>query len=229
MARQVADGVQLVVAPNPGPMTLDGTNTYVIDGRIVVDPGPADEGHLAAVAALGDIDLILVTHDHFDHTEGVSRLVELTGAGSRGPGGFQEGEELAPGLTAVRTPGHTDDSVSFVWQHAVAFTGDTILGRGTTVVARLGPYLSTLRVLQDLGPLKVMPGHGPILPDLGVVAGDYLRHREERLQQVRDALAAGDTTAEQVVERVYADVDRAVWPAATMSVRAQLEYLAGSP
>ncbi len=89
MVEQVADGVQLVLAPNPGPMTLDGTNTYVIDGRIVIDPGPADEGHLATVAALGDIELILVTHSHFDHTEGVSRLVELTGAQSRGPGGIR--------------------------------------------------------------------------------------------------------------------------------------------
>ncbi|GAA1699220.1 MBL fold metallo-hydrolase [Fodinicola feengrottensis] len=225
----MADGVQLVLAPNPGPMTLDGTNTYVIDGRIVIDPGPADEGHLATVAALGDIELILVTHSHFDHTEGVSRLVELTGAQSRGPGGFDEGEQVAPDLIAVRTPGHTDDSVSFVWHDTAAFTGDTVLGRGTTVVDKLGPYLSTLRILRDLGPLKVLPGHGPILADLGAVANEYLRHREARLQQVRDALAAGDTTAEQVVERVYTDVDRSVWPAATMSVRAQLEYLDSSP
>jgi glyoxylase-like metal-dependent hydrolase (beta-lactamase superfamily II) len=228
MAEQVADGVELVLAPNPGPMTLDGTNTYVIDGRIVIDPGPLDEGHLATVAALGDIELILTTHHHFDHTEGVPRLVELTGAQSRGPGGFDDGEEIVPGLKVILTPGHTDDSVSFRW-HDNAFTGDTVLGRGTTVVDKLGPYLSTLRLLKDLGPLKVLPGHGPMLPNLGAVAGFYLEHREERLQQVRDALAAGDTTAEQVVERVYADVDRSVWPAATMSVRAQLEYLAGSP
>ncbi|WP_163512302.1 MBL fold metallo-hydrolase [Fodinicola acaciae] len=225
----MTDGVTQILAPNPGPMTLDGTNTYVLDGGVVIDPGPLDDGHLKAITALGPVSLIITTHHHFDHTEAVPRLAELTNAPVREPGAYEDGEEVVPGLTAIHTPGHTDDSYTFVWRDQAAFTGDTILGRGTTVVDKLGPYLSTLRVLRDLGPLEVLPGHGPTLPDLQAVAGDYLRHREERLQQVRDALAAGDTTAEQVVERVYAEVDRSVWPAATASVRAQLEYLRGLP
>ena len=113
--------------------------------------------------------------------------------------------------------------------HVDKLTGDTVLGRGTTVVAHpdgvLGDYLESLRRLQSLGDLTVLPGHGPELPSAGVAAEQYLAHREARLDQVRAALAAGATTAEQVVQTVYADVDRVLWPAATLSVRAQLLHL----
>jgi glyoxylase-like metal-dependent hydrolase (beta-lactamase superfamily II) len=134
----------------------------------------------------------------------------------------------------VRTPGHTADSVCFRVALAdgdspALLTGDTILGRGTTVVAwpdgDLGEYLTSLRLLAGAGPVPVLPGHGPALADCASAAIYYLRHREARLDQVRDALAAGATTAEEVVERVYADVERSLWPAATWSVRAQLAYL----
>ena len=108
-------------------------------------------------------------------------------------------------------------------------TGDTILGRGTTVVAwpdgELGDYLRSLERLRGLGSIPVLPGHGPVLPDLAKVAGQYLDHRAARLGQVEKAVAAGDRTPAEVVARVYADVDRAVWPAAELSVRAQLDYL----
>ncbi len=135
-------------------------------------------------------------------------------------------------LEVLGTPGHTSDSVAFVVDDGAAvLTGDTILGRGTTVVAHpdgvLGPYLDSLERLRLLGDRLVLPGHGPSLPSLGAVAGEYLAHRAERLDQVRAALSAlgTDATARQIVELVYADVDESVWWAAELSVKAQLDYL----
>lgn len=237
----------LIRADNPGPMTLDGTNTYVLatsGGNIVVDPGPLLDGHLEAVAATGDVVLALLTHGHPDHAEGSGRFHEITKAPTlaRDPALCIDADPLTvdggtvgmPGLEirVLHTPGHTSDSVCFEvtdgHAHAV-LTGDTILGRGTTVVAhpdgRLGPYLDSLRRLRTMDGVTLLPGHGPVGPDAGAVAGQYLEHRAERLDQVRAALDSGATTARDVVEIVYADVDRALWPAAEASVRAQLEYL----
>lgn len=248
----------LVLAPNADAMTLDGTNTWLLAepgaGRaVVVDPGPADEGHLDLVVRTAreagrEIGLILLTHGHFDHAEGAPRLAELTGAPVRAldrelrlgqEEGLRDGDVLeVDGLEirVVGTPGHTGDSLCFVLPADRALlTGDTVLGRGTTVVAhpdgRLGPYLDSLRRLRalaergEIGP--VLPGHGPQLPDALAVVDFYLEHRAQRLEQVRGAVAAGDRTAMDVVRRVYADVDPAVWFAAEMSVEAQLEYLRG--
>ena len=241
----------LVRAPNPGPMTLDGTNTWVLRAEpdapaIVVDPGPLDEGHLAAVAAYRPIGLILSTHGHFDHIEGIGRLVELVPdavvVNSRGPLVSSAGLELE----GLETPGHTADSVCFLvsskgsrpegigragQRERAVLTGDTILGRGTTVVAwpdgNLGDYVDSLEVLAGLGSIPVLPGHGPPLADCAVAARFYLTHRRARLDQVRAAREAGARTPADVVERVYSDVDRSLWPAAEWSVRAQLAYLDG--
>jgi glyoxylase-like metal-dependent hydrolase (beta-lactamase superfamily II) len=135
----------------------------------------------------------------------------------------------------MATPGHTSDSLSFVVESAV-LTGDTILGRGTTVVAHpdgvLADYLHSLRRLAQLDGVSVLPGHGPELEDAGSAARYYLAHREQRLEQVRAALATGggeSMTPRQVVEIVYADVDQSLWWAAEWSVRAQLEYLRSLP
>ena len=246
--RQVTPTASVVLAPNPGPMTLDGTNTWVLrapgsESCVVIDPGPLHEEHLAAVAACGPVDVVLLTHGHHDHSEGARRFAELTGARVRaldprhrlGDEGLGDGDVVAAGGLEVRvvgTPGHSADSLSFLLAgpgDGAVLTGDTILGRGTTVVAHpdgvLAAYLESLRRLQELGDITVLPGHGPELPSAGVVASEYLAHREQRLEQVRAALAAGATTAQEVVEIVYADVDRVLWPAATLSVRAQLEYL----
>ena len=242
--RPVTATAGVVLAPNPGPMTLDGTNTWVLRApgsqrTVVVDPGPLTESHLAEVAACGPVDVVLLTHGHADHSEGARRFAELTGARVRaldpahrlGDEGLGEGDVVAGGGLEVRvlaTPGHTADSLSFVLDDAV-LTGDTVLGRGTTVVAHpdgvLGDYLASLRRLRELGGLTVLPGHGPELPSAGEAAERYLAHRESRLEQVRAAVAGGATSAADVVETVYADVDRALWPAATLSVLAQLEHL----
>ncbi|ONH37812.1 MULTISPECIES: MBL fold metallo-hydrolase [Protofrankia] len=263
--RQVTLLASLLLAPNPSPMTLDGTNTWILrapgaTGCVVVDPGPPDPGHLAAIVAAGPVDVILLTHGHIDHSEGAAPLHELTSAPVRaldvahrlGDEGLTEGDVIAAAGVEIRvlaTPGHSSDSLSFVLtddrradtdstdSHNISaptagssvLTGDTILGRGTTVVAhpdgQLGDYLTSLRRLRELGDCVVLPGHGPHLPAAGRAAEAYLAHREARLDQVRAALAAGDSTVRQIVQRIYTDVDRALWPAAEMSVRAQIEHL----
>jgi glyoxylase-like metal-dependent hydrolase (beta-lactamase superfamily II) len=252
-ATEVAPGIRRIPAPNPGPMTLDGTNTYVVEtaggvgadgarGVVVVDPGPLLEEHLAEVASYGPILAAVLTHRHDDHAGGIERFVAMTGVDvvldrAELP---DDGAELGlAGLRVFHTPGHTADSVCFVRdgvrdgvaQAGVVFTGDTILGRGTTVVAypdgNLTDYLSSLPRIRDLGDLTVLPGHGPVLPSAREAASSYLAHRAVRLEQVRAAVAAGHTRAEDVVARVYADVDPILWPAAELSVRAQLAHLAG--
>jgi len=230
-------------------MTLDGTNTWVLrepgaTGCVVVDPGPLDEGHLARVAEHGPVRLIVLTHGHVDHSEGAPRLHELTGAPvlARDAALCVGTEPLQAGRATpvdgvewltVLTPGHSSDSVCLLLtEDRALLTGDTVLGRGTTVVAhpdgRLADYLDSLHRLRDLADTDIdvlLPGHGPVLEEPAAVLDYYLRHRQERLEQVRAALAAGDADAPQVVRRVYADVDPALWPAAEMSVRAQLDYL----
>jgi glyoxylase-like metal-dependent hydrolase (beta-lactamase superfamily II) len=154
-----------------------------------------------------------------------------------GSDGLAEGQRLdvdGLALEGVATPGHTSDSLSFLLPaDAAVLTGDTVLGRGTTVVAhpdgRLADYLESLRRLGSLAHdgriTSVLPGHGPALDDATSVIDGYLAHRGQRLEQVRAAVAGGASSAREVVEVVYADVDRSLWPAAELSVLAQLEYL----
>ena len=244
-----------VLAPNPSPMTLDGTNTWVIaepgsSTAAVVDPGPDDEEHLRrvlGVAIAGDrrVTQIVLTHGHLDHSAGAARFAELTGApvGALDPAfrlggeGFSAGAVLDAGgceLRVVATPGHTADSLSLLLTaDGGLLTGDTVLGRGTTVIAgdgSLGDYLRTLDELRsladDAGLRVLLPGHGPLLGDPAGVLDYYIAHRRERLDQVRAALADGARTPAEVVAIVYADVDKSLWPAAEQSVRAQLDYLA---
>ncbi|WP_300015151.1 MBL fold metallo-hydrolase [Pseudonocardia sp.] len=252
--RAVTPLASVLLADNPSPMTLEGTNTWVlrapgVEGCVVVDPGEDEIGHLERVAAQGPVALVLLTHRHHDHAGGAARFAALTGAPVRaldpslvlGSEALGEGDVVAAAgveLRVVTTPGHTSDSVSLLLDGPGAaqavLTGDTILGRGTTVIAppdgALGPYLHSLRRLAELAPgTAVLPGHGPELPDAPAVAAAYLAHREERLEQVRHALTrlGSGATARQVVELVYADVDESLWPAAEWSVQAQLAYLRG--
>ena len=244
-----------MLAPNPSLMTLDGTNTWLIaepgsGSAIVIDPGPRDEGHLLRVRDLAAqagqrVRLIVLTHRHSDHSAGAARLAELTGAPVRavdpaqrlGDEGLATGDVLTEAgceLRVLATPGHTSDSVCLqLPADGAVLTGDTVLGRGTTVIARDGnltDYLSSLhrlRALAEKTDLRVLlPGHGPLLASPARTIDYYLTHRAERLAEVQSALAAGDTTAAEIVARVYAAVPRALWPSARASVRAQLDYLA---
>lgn len=247
--RQVTPSAAVVLAENPSVMSLEGTNTWILrapghDECVVVDPGPLDEAHLARIAQV-PVALTLISHRHYDHTEGAQRFAELTGNPVRavspthrhgGGRGLEDGEIVeAAGLRirVVATPGHTADSLSFVLDDdRSVLTADTILGRGTTVLddtdGDLGDYLGSLRRLLALSAgYTMLPGHGPEHPDLAPIAHAYLAHREERLEQVRSALRVlgDDATARSVVERVYADVDRSLWGAAEKSVNVQLDYL----
>jgi glyoxylase-like metal-dependent hydrolase (beta-lactamase superfamily II) len=242
-------------------MTLDGTNTWLLAEpgarrAVVVDPGPDDPAHLRVVLAEADrrdlrVATVLLTHGHPDHAAGARAFGELAGAPVRaldpahrlGPEGLVGGDVVAcDGLEVrvVATPGHTADSLSFLLPaDAALLTGDTILGRGTTVVVhpegRLADYLDSLRTLRGLAERHeartVLPGHGPVLDDALATIDGYLAHRQQRLAEVREAVRAlgGDpTTADPtaVTRAVYTDVDPAVLPFAELSVRAQLVYLA---
>ena len=251
----ITDYATLVRADNPGPMTLEGTNTWILRApggsqSVVVDPGPMLEDHLREVlAAAGKVAVVLLTHKHPDHAEGAAWFANQAGCGVRAVDpafriptdhahGLSEGDVITADelrIEVLPTPGHTMDSVCFwVAQDGSLLTGDTVLGRGTSVVAHpdgaLGPYLDSLDRLRAFanspaGVERLLPGHGPVVDDPATVLTYYLKHRHERLDQVRAAIAEGHTTPEAIVEHVYADVDPALWPAAERSVQAQLDYL----
>ncbi|MGW7050568.1 MBL fold metallo-hydrolase [Streptomyces sp. NPDC054887] len=255
LSGRATDRAVNVLAPNPSAMTLDGTNTWIVaepdsDLAVVVDPGPLDDVHLRAVIDTAEragkrVALTLLTHGHPDHAEGAARFAELTRTSVRaldpalrlGDEGLAGGDVITTGgleMRVVPTPGHTADSLCFhLPADRAVLTGDTVLGRGTTVVAhpdgRLGDYLDSLRRLRSLtvddGVHVVLPGHGPVLDDAQGAVEYYLAHRANRLAQVETAVENGYASASEVVEHVYADVDRSLWPAAELSVRAQLEYL----
>ncbi len=251
VATVVSDRTSYVLAENPGVMTLEGTNTWILrepgaSRSVVVDPGPADERHLQTVlAAAGEVALILFTHRHFDHTDALGRFAELTGAPARAidPEFCRDADVLVDGeqievdglaIDVIATPGHTTDSVCLLLPHdGSLLSGDTILGRGTTIIAHpdgvLGSYLDSLAHIRELveeGMVqRILPGHGPVIDQPAVVVDFYLEHRAERLDQVRQAVEAGASSPREVVETVYADVDQSLWPAAELSVAAQLDYL----
>ncbi|MEV6341788.1 MBL fold metallo-hydrolase [Actinoplanes sp. NPDC051851] len=238
--------VSLQRAPNPGPMTLDGTNTWILRApgaaeAAVIDPGPLDEDHLRRIADAGPYAFILITHGHHDHVEGAARLSRLLGGTPVLAAAPEHGEPFdsrtsldGNGLEirVLDTPGHTSDSVCFLVEcgnERVMFTGDTILGRGTTVVARpdgdLSAYLASLERLRSYREVLMLPGHGPARSDTAALAVEYLDHRRERLAQVAAAMAAGARTPEAVVDLVYPDIDPRVRFAAEWSAAAQIDHL----
>lgn len=248
---EVTSRATCLLAPNPGVMTLEGTNTWVLiepgsSDAVVVDPGPLHDQHLQRVLDLvalrgARVALTLLTHGHLDHAESAGRFAQLTGAPVRALGAGHDDLAEADRLTVdglelavVATPGHTSDSLSFllVAENAL-LTGDTVLGRGTSVVAwpdgELAAYLLSLQRIEAMTGSRevtqILPGHGPTVPDPAQVVRSYIEHRQVRLDQVRAAVAAGALGADAVVGMVYADVPREVWPAARLSVMAQLDYL----
>lgn len=241
-----------LLAPNASAWTLDGTNTWFLHdpdshAAVVVDPGPDHPGHLEAIVAYAHlldapVSTIVLTHGHVDHSEGAGRLRELTGADVRafdpahrlGAEGLVDGDVIVAGnleVHVIESPGHSHDSVSLLLpSEGSLLTGDTVLGRGTSVVTwpdgDLRDYLRSLERLRAVVDVaRLLPGHGPLLDRPGEIFDAYLEHRRVRLDEVREAVALGITDPAEVVARVYAQTPKELWPAAEQSVRAQLAYL----
>ncbi len=248
--RPVTDTASVLLADNPGLLTLEGTNTWVLRGPgsdelVIVDPGPDDDEHIARVAALGRIALVLISHRHGDHTDGIDKLVELTGATVRSAGsGFLRGlgGELIDGevIDAAGPEDHRDGDPRPHRRFVVVRPRRRRADRGHGVGPRHHRHRQRRRQPGRLpgiaapaarpGPAhRCCPGTGRTCADLEAVASGYLAHRQERLEQVRSALRelGDDATARQIVEHVYVDVDEKLWDAAEWSVQAQLDYLRG--
>jgi glyoxylase-like metal-dependent hydrolase (beta-lactamase superfamily II) len=211
-----------VRAANPGPLTLSGTNTWLL-GRgpcWIVDPGPALDEHLEAVAAQaalrGGAGGIALTHGHPDHSEGVEALRARLG-----------GVPLAAGpLESMPLPGHADDHVVFLWEGACC-TGDAVLGEGSVFVAGdMAGYLDGLRRLRDRAPRVLLPGHGDPIHDPAARLDAYIAHRLERERSLSDALARGLRSEGELLDAAWADVPTALRPAAALTMRAHLRKLA---
>src|ERR687895_2811447 len=216
-------GVVRVRAPNPSPLTLDGTNSYVVGGRWVVDPGPLDEGHLDAVrrAAAAGIEGVVLTHGHSDHAEGADEL----GAPVTLP---RDGETIGP-FTALATPGHSPDSVCLV-AGPVCFTGDTVLGAGSVFIApgegSLSEYLDSLRRLRSLDLEVLCPGHGPYVWDPAAKLDEYIAHRLARERTLLEALEAGLRTRDELLDSAWSGAPPELRGFAALSLGAHLEKLA---
>jgi glyoxylase-like metal-dependent hydrolase (beta-lactamase superfamily II) len=233
-----------VLAPNPGLRELEGTNTWVV-GRwpaAVIDPAVDQPTHLAEVVrAAGRVDVIVLTHDHPDHAPGAATLAATTGApvyASRPEEGaerLRDGQVVrGPGfaLTAVSTPGHSPDHMAlFVEDGGALFTGDAVLGRGTSVIdppeGDLAQYLRSLQRMRDLQPRTIYPGHGPVVLDAVAKLDEYLEHREQREEQVLAGLADGPRTPEELVPDIYRGYPEELHPLAARSVLAHLLKLEG--
>ncbi len=228
-----------VLAPNPGLRELEGTNTWIVGPppAIVIDPGPEDAGHLDEVArTAGAVGRIVLTHDHPDHAPGAVLLAERTGApiaAVRPPDRgvrVHDGERIGAGATSllvVATPGHTPDHVAFFLEEEGAlFTGDAVLGRGTSVVdppeGDLVAYLRSLRRMRELHPRTIHPGHGPLVLDAIGKLDEYLAHREERERQIVTALGQGWRTIDDIVPEIYVGYPRELYELAGRSVLAHL-------
>ena len=228
-----------ILAPNPGPYTLEGTNTWVIGGgpSFVVDPGPRDEDHIAEVVrSARDVVAILLTHHHPDHAPGAAAVGAATGAPiaallpQEGEMALSAGEVVRGGAVAlevVATPGHSSDHAAFYERDSGAlFTGDAVLGRGTSVVdppdGDMAEYVDSLRRMLELGPSVIYPGHGPAVWSGAGKLREYLEHRALRERQVLDGLRRGPRSPEALVPAIYEEYPEALRGAAARSVLAHL-------
>jgi glyoxylase-like metal-dependent hydrolase (beta-lactamase superfamily II) len=224
--------IERILAPNPGPLTLTGTNTWVVgrDPAWVVDPGPAIESHVTAVAAAvaerGGAGGIALTHRHADHSEGVDALRERLD-GTVALGSFDnllEGRTFGP-FDVLFIPGHADDHLVFV-AGAAAFTGDTVLGQGSVFVSgRLREYLEGLRRLRALDLELILPGHGEPVTDPAAKLDQYLAHRADRERKLLAALASGASTEDELLDAAWDDAPPEVRQFAAISMRTHMEKL----
>jgi glyoxylase-like metal-dependent hydrolase (beta-lactamase superfamily II) len=229
----VSPDVERLTAPNPGPMTLDGTNTYVVgrEPATVIDPGPADDEHIAAVRSAagrrGGIGAVLLTHDDADHLDGVEPL----GVPPTRPA---DGDVVA-GLTAIATPGHAAEHLCFLLPDGdgrfACFSGDLILGQGSTIVGprrfggSLADYMRSLERLRKLDLTVIYPGHGPEVDDPRAKIEEYVEHRLMRERRLRAALDRGERSREALLAEVWDDVPEQLRQAAGIAMEAHLEKL----
>jgi glyoxylase-like metal-dependent hydrolase (beta-lactamase superfamily II) len=224
-----------LTAPNPGPMTLAGTNTYLYgsDPCVVIDPGPDDEGHIEAVrSAAGERDgvaLILLTHSHGDHAAGAERLAASAAGDDAPPVILPAGGEEHGGLRALATPGHAADHVCFLTADGVCFSGDVVLGEGSTFVppdgGSLAAYMDSLRLLQEEEIELICPGHGSWITDPAAKLAEYVEHREMRERRLVAALERGERSKQALLADAWSDVPAELRPAAALVMEAHLQKL----
>lgn len=232
--------VEYVRANNPGPYTLTGTMTWIIDGTVVVDPGPELPEHVDAILERApDLEAAFVTHRHADHVGALPILTERAGLAVYGPsivlgvdhpvedGGVYEAGDVR--LRAIATPGHTGEHFCYITDGGELFTGDTVLGEGTTTIfppdGDMRSYMRSLRKLIDLEPRRLYPGHGPAHDDPLPLLEYYLDHRREREEQIRSAMKKGAGTPAELREAIYHDLDPRLHHAAELQIRAHLEAI----
>ncbi len=226
--------IRSITAPNPGPYTLDGTRTYLIGDHAVLDPGPAIESHIdAIVEAQPNLRTIFITHRHGDHAPAAVPLAARTGARIVAPRGVLDATgvivndgDVVDGLEAIATPGHTNEHVCYLTSEGDLFTGDTILGSGTTTIfppdGHMGDYINSLRKLRARNPRRIYPAHGPTRDNAVALIDEYIAHRLQREQQVLDAVAGGARSAAEMRARIYPDLDPRLHRAAEIQIRAHL-------
>ena len=235
--------ITAITAPNPGPFTLTGTQTYLIGESAILDPGPMIESHVDALrAAMPNLRTILITHRHGDHAPAAIPLKRVTGAEIIAPRNVLDdvavdrrvagGESLTidgTRIDVIATPGHTNEHVCYLTADGELFTGDTILGFGTTAIfppdGHMGDYLRSLATLRALQPRRIYPAHGPVRDDAVALIDEYIAHRLERERQVLDAIAAGSKTAQEMRARIYPDLDARLHGAAETQIEAHLNKL----
>jgi glyoxylase-like metal-dependent hydrolase (beta-lactamase superfamily II) len=235
----VAPGIGRIVAPNPGAMTCWGTNTYLIEepgGHLVMDPGPDDAGHVAAILAAGPVTRIMLTHTHPDHLDALPALRAATGAPVSGwhapevpaalDGALQDGDGVG-GWQALHTPGHAPDHLCFAGPDDVLFSGDHVMGWSTSTVAPGGmaAYFASLRRLLARNDRLLLPGHGPPVPQPRAYVQALLDHRLQREAAILAALGPQPRTSRAVTAELYADVDPRLLRAAERNVIAHLDKL----
>lgn len=223
-----------IVAPNPGPFTLGGTRSYLLDDFAVVDPGPAIDSHVDAIRrAMPELKTIFITHRHGDHAPAAIPLKRMTGARVVAPEGVLDdadqvvaGGDVVEGLEVIATPGHTREHVCYLTAEGDLFTGDTILGEGTTAIfppdGNMRDYLRSLQALRERVPRRIYPAHGPTREDAVTLIDEYIAHRLQREQQVLDSLRAGAHTLAEMRRRIYPELDPRLNSAAEVQIAAHL-------
>lgn len=232
--------IRFVTAPNPGPFTLDGTKTYLLGHSTLLDPGPALDSHIESLhAAMPGLRTILITHRHGDHAPAAVLLKQLTGAEIVAPHDVLDdavvdrrvrgGELLSledTTIEVIATPGHTNEHVCYLTADGDLFTGDTILGFGTTAIfspdGQMSDYLRSLQLLRSRQPRRIFPGHGPVRDDAVALIDEYIAHRLERERQILDAIAAGASSIPDLRARIYHALDPQLHRAAEIQLEAHL-------